>query len=240
MRKATLYAFLAMLAGYGAWRFGEPYFNTRPEQDACEFGLVSNARYRELLAEAKRRARSEWEPLTGSSLDVGDQLRSRIDDLSKGLTSPYERIAAMHAAMRASGGWLEGMPPPAGLERPRYRGPEPRSERFQYDVASSYSYYFHSNYFGSNDLIDAYSTAHVLWVTAVDLGRHDHIYKRPIEEDDFIVLAEFANFIERKLRIGDGGATIIGVRKMSCPEMPPDEWVHSYEQWRQKQKDQTP
>lgn len=142
---------------YGVWRFDASYLFTRPEQDACTFGLVSNARYRELLDEAKRRAQTTWPRLLGEPLEVGDRLRSRIEDLSKGITSPYERVAAMHAVMRASGGYLEGMWPRQRQsgEVYFYTNPEEHSPDSRYSTGADYGYYFHSNYFGPFDLIDA-------------------------------------------------------------------------------------
>jgi hypothetical protein len=75
-----------------------------PAQDECEFGPVSNARYRELLDEAKRRQRTTWAPIRWYQNEAGPGLNERFADLSQGMTSIYERMAAVHAVVRALGG----------------------------------------------------------------------------------------------------------------------------------------
>jgi hypothetical protein len=81
-----------------------PLLITHPTQDACSFGTVSNERYRELLVEAKRRQVTTWPPLAWDNKKSMMLLNQRVDDLSRGTTSAYERLAAMHAVMRALGG----------------------------------------------------------------------------------------------------------------------------------------
>jgi hypothetical protein len=81
-----------------------PLMIPHPAQDACSFGPVSNERYRELLAEAERRQATVWPPLVWDNKKTMALLNARFDDLSRGMTSPYERLAAMHAIVRALGG----------------------------------------------------------------------------------------------------------------------------------------
>jgi hypothetical protein len=103
------FALLATLAASVAWLYIRPYFHTYPEQDECSFGPVSNERYRELLAEAKRKqASGEWPGLSDRSIHMHDNLQLRLDDLMDGMESIYERIAAMHALARAAGAELRG------------------------------------------------------------------------------------------------------------------------------------
>ena len=78
-----------------------PLLQTHSEQDACSFGPVSNERYRELLAEAKQKQVSIWPPLAWNRNETEMLLKQRFDDLSRGMTSVYERLAAMHAVLRA-------------------------------------------------------------------------------------------------------------------------------------------
>jgi hypothetical protein len=82
--------------------------DTNWEQDACSFGPVSNARYRELLAEAKRKQKTEWAPLVRDHYRASILLNARFDDLSRGMTTVYERLAAMHALVRALGADYRG------------------------------------------------------------------------------------------------------------------------------------
>jgi hypothetical protein len=81
-----------------------PLLITHPAQDGCTFGTVSNAHYRQLLAEAKRRQATTWPSLVWDNKKTMGLLNERVDDLSRGTTSVYERLAAMHAVMRALGG----------------------------------------------------------------------------------------------------------------------------------------
>jgi hypothetical protein len=81
-----------------------PLLTTHPEQDLCAFGPVTNERYRELLAEAKRRQTKTWPPIAWENDNAARNLTARFDDLSRGSSSIYERLAAMHAVLRALGG----------------------------------------------------------------------------------------------------------------------------------------
>jgi hypothetical protein len=99
MLTATIIVLLTLL---GVYLF--PLLQTHPEQDACSFGPISNERYRALLAEAKRRHASTWPPIVWDKDKTDAALNARFDDLSRGMTSVYERLAAMHAVMRAIGG----------------------------------------------------------------------------------------------------------------------------------------
>jgi hypothetical protein len=94
---------LAVMVALVAIYFG-PLLITHPAQDACTFGTVSNERYRQLLAEAKRRQATTWPALVWDNKKTMDLLNQRVDDLSRGTTSVYERLAAMHAVVRALGG----------------------------------------------------------------------------------------------------------------------------------------
>ncbi len=104
---------------------------SHPEQDACAFGPVSNARYRELLAEAKRRQATTWPALVRDDYKARLQLNARVDDLSRDLTTVYERLAAMHAILRALG---------ADYRRAGYRDEDPyeRATRMGGHVAFTY------------------------------------------------------------------------------------------------------
>jgi hypothetical protein len=101
-RRKTSIALAVMVALVGIY-FG-PLLITHPAQDACTFGTVSNERYRQLLAEAKRRQATTWPALVWDNKKTMALLNKRVDDLSGGTTSVYERLAAMHAVVRALGG----------------------------------------------------------------------------------------------------------------------------------------
>lgn len=95
-----LLAAAILLAG----AYAAPFFSTHAEQDECSFGPVTNAQYRDLLAEAKRKQKAVWPALVQHNDRAADVLNARFDDLSSGATSVYERLAAMHAVVRAIGG----------------------------------------------------------------------------------------------------------------------------------------
>jgi len=73
------------------------------DQDNCSFGPVTNDKYRELLSQAKARQANDWPPLVRDYYKASLMLDNRFNDLTRGMTSVYERIAAMHAVMRAMG-----------------------------------------------------------------------------------------------------------------------------------------
>jgi hypothetical protein len=101
-RRTALIALGTVAAVVGIYLF--PLLNTHPSQDACTFGTVSNGQYRQLLAEAKRRQATTWPALVWDNKKTMALLNQRVDDLSRGATSAYERLAAMHAVVRALGG----------------------------------------------------------------------------------------------------------------------------------------
>ena len=101
-RPKTWIALAVVLIVVGGYFF--PLLNTHPSQDDCTFGTVSNTRYRQLLAEAKRRQAATWPALVWDNKKTMALLNQRVDDLSRGATSAYEHLAAMHAVMRALGG----------------------------------------------------------------------------------------------------------------------------------------
>ena len=78
-------------------------FDFNWDQDRCSFGPVTNAKYRELLSKAKARQANDWPPLVHDYSKASLMLDNRFYDLTVGSPSVYERIAAMHAVMRAMG-----------------------------------------------------------------------------------------------------------------------------------------
>jgi hypothetical protein len=81
-----------------------PLTQTHKKQDECSFGPVTNDRYRQLLAEARIRQTTTWPPLTRDNTAIRLQLNGRVDELSGPNPSPFEKLAAMHAVLRALGG----------------------------------------------------------------------------------------------------------------------------------------
>jgi hypothetical protein len=80
-----------------------PLVRTYPEQDGCMFGTVSNERYGELLAKAKRQEHVDWRNVIWDDYKAGVLLNERFDHISSDLTTVDEKIAAMHALLRSIG-----------------------------------------------------------------------------------------------------------------------------------------
>ncbi len=72
-----------------------------PEQDECSFGPVTNAEYRRMLAEATAlyKGRWFWQMSPGYNKALSDQYLA----ITANQVSPYIKIAAIHAVMRAWG-----------------------------------------------------------------------------------------------------------------------------------------
>lgn len=118
--RGCLYVLVALVALFCAWTVagGWPLISIGWGwgQDNCSFGSVSNARYREILDEAKRREAGAWRVhdkppagVTGWQWARSGAIEARFDDLTVGMTSVTERIAAMHAIMRARGAIYRGV-----------------------------------------------------------------------------------------------------------------------------------
>jgi hypothetical protein len=69
-----------------------------PEQDNCTFGPVSNAEYRAMLLKARSLQRWKW-----LGPNAADELLKQFLEVSEGSSSPYVKIAAIHAVLRALG-----------------------------------------------------------------------------------------------------------------------------------------
>lgn len=80
-----------------------PLLFLHSDQDGCAFGPVPNARYRAYLAEAKTRQWTSWSAFSRDDQQIGRELRSRLSDMLAAGGSVYERIAIMHAILRATG-----------------------------------------------------------------------------------------------------------------------------------------
>jgi hypothetical protein len=80
-----------------------PLLFMHSDQDNCTFGPVSNARYRAYLEEAKNRQRTRWPGFSRDDQKIGRELRSRLSDMLAEEGTVYERIAIMHAILRAIG-----------------------------------------------------------------------------------------------------------------------------------------
>jgi len=77
--------------------------DTHPVQDECAFGPVSNARYRELLAEAEKYQWRNWPFIVWSDSTLQRLLTAQFAAATSETSTPYEKIATMHAILRGIG-----------------------------------------------------------------------------------------------------------------------------------------
>src|SRR2546430_17471395 len=94
-----------------------PLLSLHADQDTCTFGPVSNEQYRGYLLEVKNRQRTKWPAFSRDGQEIGRQLNFRLHDMLGPDATLYERIAIIHAVLRAIGaeylntnGWSDGDP----------------------------------------------------------------------------------------------------------------------------------
>ena len=80
-----------------------PLLYSFADQDNCTFGPISNEQYRAYLKEAKNRQWTKWSAFSRDDQKIGRELRSRLSDMLAQGGTVYERIAIMHAILRAIG-----------------------------------------------------------------------------------------------------------------------------------------
>lgn len=80
-----------------------PLLSMRADQDECSFGPISNEQYRSYLLEARNRQRTRWSAFSRDDQEIGRELRYRLSDMLAGGATVYDRIAIMHAILRAIG-----------------------------------------------------------------------------------------------------------------------------------------
>jgi hypothetical protein len=217
-RRVGLVVMLVLLAAF-AWRCIAPFLQGRPEQDACEFGPVSNARYRELLAEAKRRDGTTWPKLRayGWQLSQGtlDRLQEgisrRVNDLTSGMTSVYEKFAAMHAVARSLGAYH------------RTFGPNVREPFWPMDRpfgSVGFGYEIDVIMFGSSEPFIRDARLGFTLSTSTTPGRGDTPGK-------FSTGLLWPLWLQRNPRVGKGMFP-------PCPPMPPSDWAERFDAWAAK------
>jgi len=209
---------LVLLGGF-AWRCISPFLHSDPEQDACTFGPVSNARYRELLAEAKRRDGTTWPKLRVSGWlfpgSVAEReglqaaITQRIDDLTANMTSIYEKIAAMHAVARALGAYHHG-----------YGGRVTAANNFKY-----LDWPYVTPGFGYEVDVMAFHAVEPFIRTAglfFRIGTSRFQLKPPQRPGKFSVILLWPNWLDRNPRYGRGNWP-------PCPPVPPPEWAERFD-----------
>jgi hypothetical protein len=80
-----------------------PLLYSNSDQNNCAFGPISNEQYRAYLEEAKNRQWTRWSVFSRDDQQIGRELRSRLADMLAEGGTVYERIAVMHAILRAIG-----------------------------------------------------------------------------------------------------------------------------------------
>ncbi len=223
---------LVLLAVYGVWRFVLPVFDTHPEQDQCTFGPVSNARYQELLAEARRSMREEWVNYPSNREEQADEFSRRIQDLNKGEVAIYSRIAGMHAVMRAAG---------ASLKKPtKFSEGFWNQSQFRIGKIMGFpgsSYYINSIRLGSFDPIQKYSEISVGFKSTAGnvAGFSRSGMKRKPQIDEFYTRVRHPSSMGDWLRLGSGPVFYDPEKFIyPCPDVPTRAWSDSYMNWRKR------
>lgn len=80
-------------------------------QDQCTFGVISNTQYREFLDAARDLAAPHYGTFSAAarakdSSEIDRILQARLDQFLNGAEAAHERLARMHAVMRAHGASL--------------------------------------------------------------------------------------------------------------------------------------
>jgi hypothetical protein len=207
---------MLVLAAF-AWRCVTPFLHSEPEQDACEFGSVSNARYRELLSEARKRDGTtwpklrdyRWQPPLEGVRELATGIKERVQDLTKGMTSLYEKLAAMHAVARSLGAFHRV----TEVDFARYRLDKPFG-------VLPYGYDIDVIMLGSSEPF--MGKARLIF----RLGISNH----PGHDDSpgkFGVGLLWPRWFERN-------PSFAGWPVQACPPMPPPEWAAAFEAWSAK------
>ena len=217
-RKITFMLLIVLLAGF-AWRCVRPFLHSELGQDACEFSPVSNARYRELLAEAKRRDATVWPRLRayGWQLSLGKVqslqagITDRVKDLTTGMTSIYEKLAAI---MPSQGPWaLITGGYPAKMAEPFWLLDLPYSSigfRYEIDVMM----------FGSSEP----------FIRTAALSFNINTSTRPVYGETpgkFRAALLWPKWLQNNARVGAGLFP-------PCPRMPPAEFAERFDAWAAK------
>lgn len=79
-----------------------PLLSRHADQDECTFGPLSNAQYRAFLIKA-RNQRPQWPAWSNDGRDIGKQLNLQVAELVPPDATLYERVAFIHAILRAIG-----------------------------------------------------------------------------------------------------------------------------------------
>ncbi|OCK61321.1 hypothetical protein [Bradyrhizobium sp. LMTR 3] len=79
-----------------------PLLSWHTDQDKCTFGPVSNEQYRAHLLKAQKQ-RPKWAAFSNDGREIGAQLNSQLSEMLTPKATLYERIAIIHAILRAIG-----------------------------------------------------------------------------------------------------------------------------------------
>lgn len=80
-----------------------PLLNRHADQDKCTFGPVSNEQYRAYLRQAQSQPRPKLPAFSNDGREIGRYLNSQLSAMLTPEATIYERIAIMHAVLRAIG-----------------------------------------------------------------------------------------------------------------------------------------
>lgn len=190
--------------------------------DACTFEGVPDSQYREYVNRAQKLAHDNWPALTqavgnGRGDIAGQLLQAEVDALARGVRSIRERVAAMHAVLKANYAEYGSVAPNpddpfAEVERTRAQGGGKLfSVRFGYRL--------NLLHFRVVDALPGFREAAVVSHFVLS-SENSPAVPFPATENDFRILVY--------LPIWPKGAPAVGDSANDCPPVPSYEWESEY------------
>jgi len=208
---------LSLLSSFlvARWSYSEDVSTAELQQDACTFGAVPNARYQELLVEAKHRETSHrWAPFDGGNRDMEDNLTYRVEDLTSGMTSVEERLASMHAVARALGAEYRTTEPD---------DPDPYANRTKLPAHLIYfNYTLDVRRLGRFAVFAPTALFHFSLNASVDLSESKIITERT---DSVYAVVFWPNFLSPAPK------PLASHYNRNCPPMPSEAWKRAHNIW---------
>lgn len=228
-----------LLAAYGVWRFIMPAMNLHPDQDECSFGPVSNAQYRAILNRARQKTREDWPTLfwvpvrrrsaangriVRAEDEQADRLKKRIADINKNASTLPERIAGIHAVMRATGANFYNLPSNRFNAWSNYQlriENDSADDKKLWGYAPQFKYVIDSNRFGVLSLTERYSQIQIYYqYSGMRSSAPSYITSVP-KGDEFYVVVKYGSLLGKLFRIDRGWIEYdANARHATCPPFP--------------------
>lgn len=214
--KFTIWFGGALLLFCGLYLGERAYKRIFPDtkQDQCSFGPFSNEKYRALLATLRKAPPPKWEPL-GAAQPIEDHIVAQFRELTTGTNDIFERIAILHAVMRANG---------ASFLRTKPDIPDPfqaiADGALERRIRTSFVTFIYV--INRNDLGYFYP----IWPEVLIYVSFSVTESRPFARD---TPNSFTFFSRNAGNIQDGYVGETASTRSHCPEIPTVEWWQNFE-----------